>query len=306
MSGVMLRAPVLRWAVAACAIVVVGSVEAHVETATVDDTPSIAALLEVTLPAVLSAGLYVAGYGRCTGWRISRGGRSDIRAWRAAGFFIGLAALTASLISPLDRWSATSFAFHMTQHEILMLIAAPLLVLGRPLPYFLWALSAGARERVGRLVALPVIKRSWNTLLNPMVAWTLHALALWLWHAPALFDAALDNRLVHDLQHLSFLATALIFWAALFEERNRERQGAAVLFLFTTTIHTGVLGALLTFATHPWYSTYLSTPPALGLSPLEDQQLGGLIMWVPASLVYVGAGLALLARWIRASDFATR
>jgi cytochrome c oxidase assembly factor CtaG len=142
----------------------------------------------------------------------------------------------------------------------------------------------------------------WSTLLNPTLAWLLHAVVLWVWHAPAFFDAALRDRGIHDLQHLSFLASALIFWSALLEERARERQGAAVLYLFTTTVHTGVLGALLTFASHPWYEAYLSLTPEWNLAPLEDQQIGGLIMWVPASVVYVGVGLALLARWIVGCD----
>jgi putative membrane protein len=107
---------------------------------------------------------------------------------------------------------------------------------------------------------------------------------------------------VHELQHLTFLLTALVFWAALFDERRRERQGAAILYLFTTTVHTSILGALITFAAHPWYASYLQTSTQWGLTALEDQQLGGLIMWVPGSLVYVGAALVLLARWIAAPE----
>jgi putative membrane protein len=222
------------------------------------------------------------------------------------GFLCGLTVLAASLLSPLDRWSSTSFAFHMTQHELLMLIAAPLMVLGRPLPRFLWAFPVGARAVLSRLVRTRAIGQSWKWMLNPLSAWVLHAAVLWIWHAPAFFDAAVRSSAVHDMQHLTFLASALIFWSALFEERIRERQGAAVLYLFTTTVHTGVLGALLTFATHPWYSAYLQSPPQASFSPLEDQQLGGLIMWVPASLVYVGVGLALLAQWIQSSETAAR
>jgi putative membrane protein len=247
---------------------------------------------------LLSAGLYVSGYLR---QRRRRVGEGKIP-WRAVAFFAGLAVLAASLVPPLDRWSASSFAFHMIQHELLMLLAAPLMVLGRPLPYFLWAFGDSGRAMLGTVVRAPPVQRAWKALLNPLVAWALHAVVLWVWHAPAFFDAALRSRGVHDLQHLSFLASALIFWAALFEERARERQGAGVLYLFTTTVHTGVLGALLTFASHPWYSAYVTAIPEWGFSPLEDQQLGGLIMWVPASLVYVGVGLALLGRWIQASE----
>jgi len=250
------------------------------------------AFLPVVVPVLLSAALYLRGYLQQ---------RRSPRAW---AFFAGLAVLTASLLPPLDRWSGTSFAFHMTQHELLMLIAAPLMVLGRPLPYFFCGLPRAWRPGIARVIRHRGVRGPWSVLLNPAFAWALHAVVLWVWHAPTFFNAALLNRGVHDLQHLSFLVSALVFWSALFEERVRERQGAGVLYLFTTTVHTGVLGALLTFASHPWYSAYLSTTPEWGLAPLEDQQIGGLIMWVPASVVYVGVGLYLLARWIESSDAA--
>lgn len=248
------------------------------------------ALLEIGLPVLFSAALYLRGFLRQ---------RPSPRAW---AFFAGLAVLAACLLPPLDRWSASSFAFHMTQHELLMLIAAPLMVLGRPLPYFLWGLPDSWRARVARAVRHRAIYGVWSALLNPTTAWLLHAIVLWVWHAPSFFDAALRHRGIHDLQHLSFLISALVFWSALLEERVRERQGVAVLYLFTTTVHTGVLGALLTFASHPWYRAYLETTPEWGFGPLEDQQIGGLIMWIPASLVYVAVGLALLAQWIESSD----
>jgi len=191
----------------------------------------------------------------------------------------------------------------MIQHEILMLIGAPLLVVGRPLPLWLWALSGRARAWIAQLAHGRSVQVVWTALLSPIVAWLLHALVLWIWHAPRLFEGALRHETVHDVQHLSFLASALVFWAAMVEARKQAQQGAAIIYLFTTTVHTSVLGALITFATRPWYAAYLQTPRDWGLSALEDQQLGGLIMWVPGSLVYVGIALALLVRWIRASDF---
>ena len=185
-----------------------------------------------------------------------------------------------------------------------MLVAAPLLVVGRPLPLFLWALGERPRARVAWIAHSSPVQTIWAGLLSPVIAWLLHALVLWVWHVPRFFDAVLRNGTLHDLQHLSFLAAALVFWAAMVETRRQEQQGAAVMCLFTTTIHTSVLGALITFAARPWYSAYLQTPFDWGLTALEDQQLGGLIMWVPGSLAYVGVALALLARWIRASDTA--
>ena len=119
-----------------------------------------------------------------------------------------------------------------------------------------------------------------------MTAWWVHAAALWLWHIPRFFQATLDNDWIHSAQHVSFLGSALLFWWSLFYAHGKVRYGASVLYLFTTAVHTSILGALLTFASTVWYPDYAATTPAWGLTPLEDQQVGGLIMWIPAGLVY--------------------
>jgi cytochrome c oxidase assembly factor CtaG len=256
-------------------------------------------VLVVTSLIVLAAGLYAAGLMRV--WTQSARGRREL-VWRALAFAGGLLVLALALLSPLDRWSAELFSMHMIQHELLMLAAAPLLVMGRPLPVWVWAFGQGRRASVSRITRPRAVRVVWAALVSPGIAWMCHALALWVWHVPKFFDAVLVSRPIHDLQHVTFLATALMFWAALFEERSRERRGAGILYLFTTTVHASILGALITFAARPWYSAYLQTPTHWGFSALEDQQLGGLIMWVPGSIVYVGTALVLLARWIAASD----
>jgi cytochrome c oxidase assembly factor CtaG len=130
-----------------------------------------------------------------------------------------------------------------------------------------------------------------------------HAIALWTWHIPFLFEAVLHIEWVHTLQHLSFLISALLFWWALLHgPQGTMGYGAAVLYLFTTSIHSGVLGALITFAGSVWYPSYKGLTVSWGLTPLEDQQLGGLIMWIPAGVVYIIAGLALFAGWMRESE----
>jgi putative membrane protein len=289
----MRRAFAAFW-VSMLGLVAAASAEAHVPDAYADAARGDTAVaLGVALPVVISAALYFIGLGRVQRRRATG---------RSVCFVVGLLTLTLALLGPLDRWSATSFAFHMTQHEVLMLVAAPLLVVGRPLPLFLWAFPRGIRGSLGRVTRSAPIARTWGVLNAPITAWLLHAIVLWGWHTPALFDAALRSTAVHDLQHVTFLLSALIFWGALMEQRSRDHQGAAVLYLFTTTVHTGVLGALLTFTSHPWYATYREIVPQWPFSPLEDQQLGGLIMWIPASMVYVAVGLSLLARWIQASD----
>jgi len=222
-------------------------------------------------------------------------------AWRAVAFAAGCAALAALLLGPIDEYAPRSFSIHMVQHEGLMLIAAPLLVLGRALPLFVWALPERARRAVVALTHARGMRAGWGLLTAPLAAWLMHAAALWLWHAPPAFDAALRSPALHEWQHFSFLASALLFWHALLRRQSQGAQGAAIVYLFTTTIHTGVLGALLALARTPYYASMRpGLSPWFCLSTLEDQQLGGLIMWVPGALVYVGVALWLAARWIGA------
>ena len=222
--------------------------------------------------------------------------------WRAAAFAAGWTTLAVALLSPLDAAAVTAFSLHMVQHELLMLAAAPLLVLGRGLPTLLWAFPHDVRVTLGRASKARWVRDVWRGLTAPLSAWLLHAAALWVWHIPALFKAALANPALHDWQHASFLLTALIFWHALLRHGAHPSRGGAILYLFTTTVHTGVLGALLTFARTPLYAPFDTGLRMLGsLTPLEDQQLGGLIMWVPGALVYIGVALTLLARWLNDS-----
>ncbi|HZS54712.1 MAG TPA: cytochrome c oxidase assembly protein [Bryobacteraceae bacterium] len=217
-------------------------------------------------------------------------------------FWAGWVSLIVALVSPLHPLGEVLFSAHMVQHEILMLLSAPLLAMSRPLVTFLWALPFEWRRTLGRWAKVRTIRSSWLWLTAPLAAWWIHALAIWAWHAPFLFDATLRSDFIHTAQHLSFFLSALLFWWALFYAHGRRAYGSGVLYIFTTAIHTGILGALLTFAPHLWYSPYANTTQAWGLSPLEDQQIGGLIMWVPASIVYLIAGLTLFAAWMRESD----
>ncbi|HEX3990665.1 MAG TPA: cytochrome c oxidase assembly protein, partial [Acetobacteraceae bacterium] len=126
----------------------------------------------------------------------------------------------------------------------------------------------------------------------------IHGVAIWAWHAPAFFDAALANVVFHRLQHLSFLATAVLFWWSVL---RRSNAGVAAWHLFITMLHTSVLGALMALAPRVLYEVQTAAAADWGLTPLEDQQLAGIIMWVPAGTVYAGAVLALTTVWIRHS-----
>src|SRR5690349_10916381 len=138
--------------------------------------------------------------------------RRSIRTWEALCFAGGWLALFIALVSPVHAWGRVLFSAHMSQHEILMLVAAPLLVLGRPLIAFLWALPLNWSRQLGNIAKVTRINRLWHVFTIPLVALLVHAVALWTWHIPALFDATLHSETVHTLQHLSFLVSALLFW----------------------------------------------------------------------------------------------
>lgn len=246
-------------------------------------------------PMAASLLLYLRGVWRL--WSHAGWGRG-ISPRAVLAFACGWLALGVALVSPLDALGGRLFSAHMVQHELLMVVAAPLLVLGRPLAAWTWAFGARGRQRIGRIAGASWMAAPWSVLTEPTVAWALHALALWVWHVPAFFDGALRHEGLHVLQHGSFLASALFFWWTALgrDPRGVQGTGQAVGSLFTTMLHTGALGALLTLSPTPWYTVYLPATAGLGIDALEDQQLGGLVMWVPSGLAYLVAALALLGR----------
>jgi cytochrome c oxidase assembly factor CtaG len=248
----------------------------------------VAPLLAVGVPYLLGA------------WMLRR--RATIghraRAWNAAAFGLGWFTLAGALVSPLHWLGEHLFTFHMIEHEIVMAISAPLLVASRPIGTMLWALPRHARVAAGRLLRRHGVVTAWDWLSSGGNATVLHGIAIWAWHAPVLFDSAVTNVAMHRLQHLSFLLTAMLFWwSALY----RSNSGLAAWHLFVTMMHTGILGALMALAPKVLYQAQTESAAEWGLTPLQDQQLAGLIMWIPAGTIYAGAAMALMAIWIRKS-----
>jgi cytochrome c oxidase assembly factor CtaG len=258
----------------------------------------------IVIPLGISAVLYARGLRLLWDEHVGRG----IRVWEATSFGLGWVIAALTLLSPLHALSEQLFSAHMIQHELLMAVAAPLLVLGRPLLPMLWALPSSARRRIGRVTRHGEVRGAWQLISRPIVAFVVHGVAIWLWHIPALFQATLASDAVHALQHVSFLGSALLFWWAIIHGHapgGRARAtsfGLAVLLLFGTALHSGALGALLTFSHTVWYPIYASSAASWHLTPLEDQQIAGLIMWIPATFAYLVAALALFASWLRASE----
>lgn len=252
----------------------------------------------VLLNLALVSWLYVQGWRRL----FAKAGRSrPALRRRAVAFALGIAAVVAALVSPLDALSDQLSAAHMVQHMLLMQIAAPLLVLAAPGRVLPWSFDRSALETFSCWRLRLAIGASRAGLGRPLLVWMLFAVTLWLWHWPGLYQAALRRPVIHDLQHLAFFATACLFWRVLFVPGLGRglSLGMGVMYLFTTSLHATMLGVLMTLAPQPWYGDYLATAPRWNLTALEDQQLAGLIMWMPGCAAYALAAIALVVLWLQ-------
>lgn len=186
---------------------------------------------------------------------------------------------------------------HMVQHLVLMLVAAPLIVLSRPSTAMLFALPNRWRAPVGRL-GNGAVGAVWRCLTSPIGSWGLYLVTLWVWHVPSLYQRAIVSDPVHFAQHASFLFSAVCLWTAVADRPRRTgHHGAAFLSMFATAVHSCALGALLALSAGVWYPFYAERA-GLGVSALHDQQVGGLVMWVPSALVLAGTGLIVFSAWL--------
>lgn len=249
-------------------------------------------------PAIITGLLYLAvlyGVGTYRLWRRAGIG-AGVAPWQVAVMAGALLAVAVALVSPLDALAGVLFSAHMVQHLLLLIVAPPLLVLATPGYVSLWALPLGARRAVtgGR-----ALRGAWQAVSHPLIALGVHVAVVWAWHVPRFYGAALRNDALHAFEHLTFLATAWLFWWALLHRLGRSRlpRGAAVLYLFAASVQGSALGALLTFAPAPLYTDYSGRHLARW-SLLEDQQLAGLLMWIPSGALYALVAVVLLGRWL--------
>ena len=223
---------------------------------------------------------------------------------RVLCFYAGLVVVAVSLVSPLDALATTLFSAHMVQHLMLILIAAPLLVLGAPVLPVMMAMPRTVRRISRTIERVPVVDAASRAVMNPVVVLALHSIALWAWHLPSPYQAALGDDVLHGGEHITFVATAMLFWALVIGSRGRRRlgHGPAILLTFVTALQSAALGVVLTFASTVLYPVHASRTQAWGLTALEDQQLAGAIMWIPAGVIYLGVMCALLGGWMKAMD----
>ncbi|MEO7000362.1 MAG: cytochrome c oxidase assembly protein [Ktedonobacterales bacterium] len=219
-----------------------------------------------------------------------------VTTWQIISFTAGTVALALALVSPLDALGDTYlFSAHMVQHMLISVVTPPLWLLGVPG----WLAAGLLKGRVRRVA---------RWLGNPIIAFGAFNLDLWLWHFPPFYDATLANEYLHIFEHLTFIALGVLFWWPVLAPLKELRisRGFAVLYLFMGCQPMVALGALLTFAAQPLYQPYVTAPVIWGSTPLGDQQLGGLIMWLPTNIPYVIALSAAFFQWVGDLDHRER
>ncbi len=212
-------------------------------------------------------------------------------------FLGGWTVLTLSLVSPLHQGGEQSFTLHMIEHELIMLVATLLLAASHSGGILAWGLPAPARRWLGGSWKAP-LSTLWRRLTDPITATVVQSIVMWAWHAPALFDRALDSRGWHIAQHMSFIIASLLFWSAMLNPRRGGYLLSAAC-LFVTSLVEGALGALMALSQSPWYAAYAAMGMSgIGVDPTTDQQLAGLVMWIPGGAVHGAAAVWLLYRWL--------
>ena len=259
--------------------------------------------LHYLLPLALLAFIYARGLTR---WEDRT--REHSR-WRVASFYSGLLLVALLYQSPLDRLGEHHFSMHMVQHSIAMMFVPPLIYLGAPTTPMLKGMPRGFRRRVvAPFLRSPITRAVWDFLTFPVVAIATFTLAQWLWHlGPGWYDLALRNDLVHDVQHISFLAVAMIFWWNIIDPKPRRSRirsmGLRIVYFYGAMVPKHILAAFITFADEVFYPTYENVRLFLPGSPLEDQRLAGLLMWVPfGEMLNLIVAAIIFSIWWRQSE----
>lgn len=243
----------------------------------------------IVIGTALIVGLYLYAIGPLR----KRHGFERVRKGQIFVFMLGVGLMFLSLVSPLDELGDSYlFSAHMVQHLFLTVVGPPLLLIGMPE----WFIRPIIRNRV-----LFAILRF---LTLPAIAFVIFNADFFLWHAPALYDATLENESIHILEHLTFIIFGLLFWWPIFspsKDLPRLSIGGQILYLFLSGMPVVLLGAGLTFAS-PLYAPYIAAPRVWGISAATDQQLGGLIMWVPGNFIFIIIMSVLFLRWMQKKE----
>lgn len=255
----------------------------------------------VLLLALIATAAYARGVLRL--WR-SAGDGQIVTRWRAGAFGAGVAGTLVALASPLEPLAEALFSAHMVQHLLLALVAPPLILLGRPGVALVHGVSDSRRRRIGRWQGR-LRRGAWRVPGVAVAGPALYVAVLLGWHLPGSYDAAVADPLIHELEHATLLGAGAAFWWPIVEPR-RIPAWTAPLSLLVAATAGGLLSVLLTFADHAWYAAHTASAPPWGLTPLQDQQLAGAIMWVPGGIIYLLAAALAFVRWLHEDERTTR
>lgn len=254
--------------------------------------------LDVLLVLICFAAVYVRGW-----LQLRRHNSRAVQSWQLALYLLGLAAIAAALLSPIDALASVSLSMHMVQHLLLLMISPLLVLLANPFAHCLWGVPGKLRRGIGRLFVRRSVFRSviWGLTLMP-VTWPLYVLNLWAWHSPALYQLALREPGVHDVEHISFFLTALLFWWPIVNPSPRLHgqisYGYRIIYLVAATLQNTLLGMAISIPDRVLYPFYATVPQLRALAPIDDQALGGGIMWVSGHM-YLIPILVLVARLLQ-------
>lgn len=273
---------------------------------------------EVIIPLAILGLLFTSGWRRLRS-RTERSSAQDNRkpptrlgaVWRPISYWAGLLVIALALVSPIDVLVQQLFFTHMTQHLLLIMIAPPLLLLPNPMPFLLWGLPTRLRFLAGRFIGLLLNKNSMTGSLirkvtTPGIIYLTFIIIIFGWHDPNLYNAALRSEFVHDLEHITFFLAGMLFWWQVIGAgpviHKQFGQIGRIVFTLAAIPPNMALGIVLAFTPVVIYTFYNDAPRLLNMSPLTDQQLSGIIMWIPGSMMYLIAALILIAGVLKGED----
>jgi cytochrome c oxidase assembly factor CtaG len=249
----------------------------------------------LTTAIVITAGIYVRGW-----FLIRRSRPAQFTGLRLTSFFAGLTVLWLAIGSPMDGFADALLSAHMVEHLLLMSVVPPLVLFGLPVV----PLLRGLPTFVVRLIVTPAIRLSWlrrfgHWLTTPLIAWLLMNACFLGWHVPAAYDFALQHENWHDVEHICFLGSSILFWWVLIRPwpaRSRALTWGLLFYLVSADVVNTMLSAFLAFCDRPVYVFYLNNPNPFGVSPVQDQVLGAVIMWVFGSLAFLIPAILVAVR----------
>ena len=263
--------------------------------------------IEVIIALILLTVLFMLGW-----WRLRQISRTTGRkhvalasAWRPVSYLGGMLLLVLALLSPIETLSGQLFSMHMVQHLLLGMFAPPLLLIANPMPIVMWGLPMNVRKGIGRIFfsRKSKLRSMLKTITQPAIIWFTFFVVLWGWHDANLYNLTLRSEWVHNFEHITFFATAMALWwhitGAAPHFHKRFSYPARVAFTITCVPANMILGVFIAFSTKVIYTYYETIPfRVFNISVLDDQTLGGVLMWVPGSMMYVIAVVVLIALWL--------